>query len=306
MPRIFRLVSLCAFGVVGLAICMAGSAECRADQKKKPAKPAAKQPPAPNNAAKIEAQRRALESALLRYSYVLLAAANGGGNGGHRTAALKEVVLALRIVDAQAVKTAAAEVAALNNLPWRKILLKRNAAEFDPVSNAQIFRAGELLTVCAKQVNRKTQANVLPHVQGAINEVVAALKVNAALAAKVTEGQLLTTAYVLLCATNNDYGSHRQNVKAEVEFVCAKLQGILLAAGGVQQQIQAVTSANTKFLAGFKDKGLILETQRISDNQMLMADSLIQRAASMMAGRSGLLGHLARADKEISLALMIR
>jgi hypothetical protein len=210
----------------------------------------------------------------------------------------------LGTVDLKGVSTANSEVVALNQMPWRKIMRLRGSAEFDPLSNAQILSAQRLIVRAADMADPKTQVPYFKHLNAASADALAALQFNNAVAAKVSEAQMVTQAYVLVSATNNTYRTHRAAAKNQLQIALNNLNGIPLGVGSVQQQIQTITAANRDTLATLKDAALNTESQRISNYQMLMADSLIQQAAFYLNGVGGPLRNLKNAHGEIVAALL--
>lgn len=178
------------------------------------------------------------------------------------------------------------------------------------LSDALVYDAYLLLNDLATALTTNKQKSVLTHVKHAGKELAACLEQSAAQALKGKEATLLTQAYVLLAGTNGDFGGHRTAALKEVGAACNILNAGLLKQGTVQQKISALRNASAQNAAqsAAQDTAPGNPLQTASARQLLVADALIQRVASVLnpANQKRVLDHLANADREIASALKLR
>jgi hypothetical protein len=169
--------------VVALLVALALPAASQAQNKRKPPPPPPpqKQGRAPSIApGTLQFQ----EATALRQAFVLLAAGNHD-YGGHRWKAMKAVKAALLPLDDFVLKHGTAEMKAATALGKEAVASAEAAAskapkvhEPPPASDALLRQAAQLLGQVRPTLVANQQQHVLNHVNRAIGEIKAALKVN--------------------------------------------------------------------------------------------------------------------------------
>jgi len=276
--------------------------------------PAQKKAQAAQNKEAMAAFRKQ-EGDTLKRAYILLAVANSN-YAGHKGKAMHEVETALQLMEAGSLKQIQSNIKAYQDLNATAIAIMSSRAggaapETQVLSDAQVANAGGMLQqIATVLVAANKQPKVVDSLQTALKEIGAALQHSAAQTMKGKEADVLTMAYILLAAANHDYDGHRVKAMRQVEEACHILTANILKRGGVDQKIKALQDANAEALANSKAAGaaIIHERQALSDGQLLMADSLIQRVAFFMnaSTQPRALGHMANAHREIGIALTIR
>lgn len=244
----------------------------------------------------------AREANVLKAAAILLAAADATYSG-HKAKAIYQVEYAFSVLEG-----------AQKPSPPPRTTKKQQAGEITDLgqllSDALVYDAFLLLNDLATALTANKQKSVLTHVKHAGKELAACLEQSAEQALKGREGALLTRAYILLAATNEDFGGHRATALKEVGAACNLLNTGMLKQGTVQQQISALRNASAKAAAkaASQDTAPVHELQTVSARQLLTADALIQRVAFVLnaANQKRLRDHLANADREIVSALKLR
>jgi len=316
-----RLRNLCALmvGLTALIACITEIEEAyqgnqspqthgmAAAQKKAVEQP--KNPPSPPDKVALLRQQ---EAAVLRSAYMLLASANNKYDG-HKGKAMGSVQAALKLLDPNSLmplQTYAKATQEQNTRIAAKVFagVQGSADVMQAISDAQVANAGVILTNLATVMAANKQQNPLVHVQNAVKEINAAPKHDTAAAAiKGNEADVLTSAYILLASANHDYDGHRVKAMKKIEDAVNILDANLLKNGTVAQKTKAIQDANAISQAKSTD-GDTNELQAISDHQLLMASTMVQRVGSNLnpSTQKSVLNLLQNANNEIGIALKIR